>query len=88
MSLVQKFQSLPKGTQIGIIAGAGAAAIILLGLLICCCVRQRRAGRRERALVDADYEKRTAELMAYRMEMGKQRGYVQVSSFGASRERF
>ncbi|MCJ1317096.1 hypothetical protein MMC15_002418 [Xylographa vitiligo] len=88
MSPVQKFQSLSKGAQIGIIAGAGAAAIILLGLLICCCVKQRRAGRRERALVDADYEKRTAELMAYRSEMSKQRGYVQVSSFGASRERF
>ena len=88
MSPVQKFQSLSKGAQIGIIAGAGAAALILLGLMICCCVKQRRAGRRERALVDADYEKRSAELMAYRTEMSKQRGYVQVSSFGASRERF
>ena len=88
MSPVQKFQSLSKGAQIGIIAGAGSAAVILLGLLVFCCVKQRRSGRRERELADADYEKRTAELMSYRAEMGKQRGYVQVDSYGASRDRF
>jgi hypothetical protein len=36
------------------------------------CIRQRRAGRREKALEDAEWEKSSAELMAYRAAIEKQ----------------
>jgi beta-lactamase regulating signal transducer with metallopeptidase domain len=70
--LKQKWNSLPHTTQVAIAAGIGAAVLIGLCAFIFFCIRQRRAGRKERALEDAEWEKNNAELMAYRSAMEKQ----------------
>ena len=43
---------------------------MLLAVLwgVCCC-KQRRAGRRERAVEDANWDKGAAELVEYRKQM-------------------
>ncbi|MCJ1473820.1 hypothetical protein MMC13_002471 [Lambiella insularis] len=91
MNPIQKFQSLSKGAQIAIIASASSVAFILLCLFVFCCFKQRRAGRREREIADAQWEKGTAELMAFRAEMGRtqQKGYSRIdTSYAGSTTRF
>jgi flagellar biosynthesis/type III secretory pathway M-ring protein FliF/YscJ len=68
----QKWNSLSHTTQIAIAAAVGGVALIALFGFAFFCIRQRRAGRRERALEDAEWEKSSAELMAYRAAMEKQ----------------
>ena len=70
-SLKQKWTGLSFGAKIAIAASIGAFIAFILGAWVFCCIKQRRAGKREGALVDAVYEKDTAELMAYRGEMAK-----------------
>jgi len=53
----------------------GAVALALIGLSTLCCIRQRRAGRQERAMADASFEKDTAEMMAYRSQRSKGLGH-------------
>jgi len=69
-SLKQRWDGLSSSAKIGIYASLGAFIAITLGLWTLCCIKGRRAGRREGALADADFEKDTAELMAYRAQMG------------------
>lgn len=91
MSPIQKFESLSKGAQTAIIASAGSVALILLSLFIFCCVKQRRAGRRERKIADAQWEKGTAEVMAFRTQMGRtqQNGYSRIdTSYGGPKSKF
>jgi hypothetical protein len=38
-----------------------------------CCIRQRRAGKHERLIEDAKYEKMQGEVMAYRADMNRMR---------------
>lgn len=63
------FNALPKGAQIGIVAGVIGLVAVLFLLLVFCCIKQRRAGRAEKKLADAEYEKGAAELMDYRRMM-------------------
>lgn len=72
----QKWNSLSHTTQIGIEAAVGGAALLAVLAFAFFCIRQRRAGRRERELEDAEWEKSSAELMAYRATMEKQREQV------------
>ncbi|KAL6720314.1 hypothetical protein ACLMJK_002235 [Lecanora helva] len=85
-SLKQEWSGLSSGAKIAIAAGIGAFIAFILGAWVFCCFKQRRAGKKEGALVDAAYEKDTAELMAYRAEMGKTQ--VKVSEYEVGRGRF
>lgn len=69
-SMRQRWEELSSAAKIGIYASIGAFIAITLGLWTLCCIKGRRAGRREGALADAEFEKDTAELMAYRAQMG------------------
>ena len=53
--------------------------LAFIGLFAFYCIRQRRAGRLERAVADANYEKDTAELMTYRATFGG-KGYTELRS--------
>ena len=68
----QKWNSLSQTTKIAIEASVGGAALVALLAFAFFCVRQRRAGRREREIEDAEWEKSSAELLAYRAAMEKQ----------------
>jgi hypothetical protein len=70
----QRWNELSQAAQIGIYASIGAFIAITLGLWTLCCIKGRRAGKREAALADAEFEKDTAELMAYRAQMGGRTG--------------
>jgi beta-lactamase regulating signal transducer with metallopeptidase domain len=72
----QKWNSLSHTTQVAIGASVAGAALIAAVAFAFFCVRQRRAGRRERELEDAAWEKSNAELMAYRAAMEKQQTQV------------
>lgn len=60
------WNALPKAAQIAIIAGVLGVAALLFLLMVFCCIKQRRAGRREKKIADAEFEKGAAELMDYR----------------------
>lgn len=64
--VVAKFSSLSKTAKIAIAAGAISVFAIGIAVLTICCVRQRRAGRRERAVADAAWEKDMTELRQYK----------------------
>lgn len=68
-TLAQRWAALSKAAQIAIICSIAGVGGLLFALMTCCCVRARRAGRRQKALDDAEFEKGKAELMAYRAEM-------------------
>ncbi|KAF1983734.1 glycoside hydrolase family 16 protein [Aulographum hederae CBS 113979] len=76
------WNNLPKGAQIGIIAGVLAVVAILLVLLTFCCIRQRRAGRAERAIADAEFEKDAQELQQYRAQNKAAMGVFGVGAHG------
>ncbi len=69
-SMQQRWEELSNEAKIGIYVSIGAFIAITLGLWSLCCIKGRRAGKREGALADAEFEKDTAELMAYRAQMG------------------
>ena len=70
-SLTQRFNGLSHGAKIGIFSAIAAAVALSVGMWVFCCFKQRRAGKAERRVADAMFEKDTAELMAYRARMGK-----------------
>jgi hypothetical protein len=61
------------------------AGVLLLGIAIMtfCCIKQRRAGKKERMIADAEFEKGTAELLAFRAEMNRQRALRLQDTKGA-----
>ncbi|KAF2097914.1 cell wall glucanase [Rhizodiscina lignyota] len=65
------WDALPKAAQIAIVCAAIGVGVVLLAILTFCCIKQRRAGRRERAIADAEFEKGAAELMDYRRKMSE-----------------
>ncbi|CAO2658037.1 Nn.00g072970.m01.CDS01 [Neocucurbitaria sp. VM-36] len=64
-----RWQALPQGAKIGIVAGAIGAFAIAMCALLFCCIKQRRAGRREHAALLAEEEKDAAELQEYKRQM-------------------
>ncbi|EXJ65037.1 murein transglycosylase [Cladophialophora yegresii CBS 114405] len=69
----QKWNGLPQTTKyivIGVVCGVVGLAILVFAF---CCIRQRRAGKHERLLEDAKYEKMQGEVMAYRADMNRMR---------------
>ncbi|KAI4225418.1 MAG: hypothetical protein L6R40_008366 [Gallowayella cf. fulva] len=74
----QRWNNLSPGAKIGVGSAVGVTSIALIVLAGIYCVRQRRAGRRERALADLEFEKERRELGAYQMQMAK--GGFAVSS--------
>lgn len=71
LSVSQRFNGLSHGAKIAVFSAVAVAIAVCVGMWALCCVKQRRAGRAERRLADAMFEKDTAELMAYRAQMGK-----------------
>ena len=70
-SVTQRFNGLSHGAKIGIFSTVVAAIAVCVVMWAFCCIKQRRAGKAERRVADAMFEKDTAELMAYRSQMGK-----------------
>lgn len=85
-SLKQRWAGLPSGAKIAVGASIGAFLAIILVAWAFCCIKQRRAGKREGALVEAAYEKDTAELMRYRGEMA--RSHSNFAEYAAGKERY
>lgn len=69
----QKWNSLSSTTKIAIAAAVGGVLLVSMAVFAFCCVRQRRAGKRERLMEDAKFEKSTAELLAFRAQMARDR---------------
>ncbi|GAB7348354.1 hypothetical protein MBLNU459_g6323t1 [Dothideomycetes sp. NU459] len=61
-----KFSHLPKWAQYTIAGGLSFAAAVSIALFAFCCVRSRRAGKRERAAADAEFDRNVQELNAYK----------------------
>ncbi|MCJ1309359.1 hypothetical protein MMC25_003018 [Agyrium rufum] len=79
----QRFNAYPTSTKIAIFASAGGALALVLVLITWCCVRQRRAGRREREIADAEWEKAHAEVLSHRAMQGQQgQGQAQMGQMG------
>ncbi|KAL8721243.1 MAG: hypothetical protein Q9225_002020 [Loekoesia sp. 1 TL-2023] len=78
MTASQRWNSMSSGAKIGVGSAVGVASVALVALAAFYCVRQRKAGRRERAVADADFEREAREMTAYRQQMAK--GGFAVSS--------
>ncbi|RMZ82970.1 hypothetical protein DV737_g1833, partial [Chaetothyriales sp. CBS 132003] len=72
-SVKQKWNGLSKTAKIAIVSSVGGVALVCAAVFAFCCFKQRRAGRHERLIEDAKFEKDTAELLAYRTEMSRLR---------------
>jgi hypothetical protein len=72
-SAAQRWRSLSDSAKIGIFCSVAGVLLVAIGIMAFCCVKQRRAGKKERMLADAEFEKGTAELLAFRAEMHRQR---------------
>ncbi|KAF2151876.1 glycoside hydrolase family 16 protein [Myriangium duriaei CBS 260.36] len=64
-----RWSNLPQGARIGIIGGAIGVGAICLILFTFCCIKNRRAGRKERAIADAEWERNLTELQRYKQMM-------------------
>lgn len=69
----QKWNALSPTTKIAVGASIGGALLIAMLVFAFFCVKQRSAGRRERAIEDAAFEKNAADVMAYRAAMVQQK---------------
>ena len=65
-TVAQRWAGLSTGAKIAIYVSISAVVLAVIGVSAICCISQRRAGRQERALADANWEKDHAEAMAYR----------------------
>ncbi|KAI1613693.1 extracellular cell wall glucanase Crf1/allergen Asp F9 [Exophiala viscosa] len=72
-TIKQKWNGLPQTTKYIIIGVVGGVLLIVASVFAFCCIRQRRAGKHERLIEDAKYEKNAAEVLAYRADMTKMR---------------
>lgn len=78
----QRWKALPKSAQIAIISSLAGVLLVGLAVMTFCCIKQRKAGKRERAIADAEFEKGTAELLAFKAEMNRQREMRMQDSSG------
>lgn len=66
LTVRQRWNQLPTGAKIAIVCGSVAVAAILLGILTYCCIKRRKQGRKERALLDAQWDRDEAELLEHK----------------------
>lgn len=79
----QRWNGLAPTTKYIIIGVVGGVALLCVAIFAFCCIRQRRAGKHEKLVEDAKYDKITAEVMAYRADMSRMRNeksYVAVNT--------
>ncbi|KAK6364631.1 hypothetical protein LTS17_011928 [Exophiala oligosperma] len=69
----QKWNGLAPTTKYIIGGVVGGVALLAIAIFTFCCVRQRRAGKHEKLIEDAKYEKNAAEVLAYRADMSRMR---------------
>jgi beta-glucanase (GH16 family) len=69
----QKWNGLSKENKIIIASVVLGIVAICICVFAFCCIRQRRAGKHEKLVEDAKFEKSQAELLAYRAEMSRLR---------------
>jgi len=60
------YNALSKTAKIAVAVAAISATAISVALLAFCCIKNRRAGRRERAAADAEYDRHLTELKQYK----------------------
>ena len=78
----RRWSNLSKTAKIAIFSSVVGSLVIAIALFIFCCIRQRKAGKKERAAEDAEFEKGTADLLAFRAEMSRQRAMRMEHSHG------
>ncbi|KAL9596825.1 MAG: hypothetical protein Q9219_005539 [cf. Caloplaca sp. 3 TL-2023] len=71
MTASQRWNNLSSGAKAGVGSAVGASAVALVALAAFYCVKQRKAGRKEKAIADADFEREAREMTAYRQQMAK-----------------
>jgi Glycosyl hydrolases family 16 len=69
----QKWNGLSKTTKIIIAASVLGVVVVCIAVFAFCCIRQRRAGKHEKLVEDAKFEKNQSELLAYRAQMSRMR---------------
>jgi hypothetical protein len=69
----QRWRALSSTAKIAIACSIAGVILLAILIMVFCCIKQRRAGKKERALADAEFEKGTVELLAFRAEMNRQR---------------
>ncbi|KIX07020.1 uncharacterized protein Z518_04996 [Rhinocladiella mackenziei CBS 650.93] len=72
-TMEQKWNGLAPTTKYIIIGVVVGVVILCIAIFTFCCIRQRRAGKHEKLIEDAKYEKNTAEVLAYRADMSRLR---------------
>jgi hypothetical protein len=72
-SMTQKWNGLPSTTKYIIAGVVGGVLLLAIIIFAFCCIRQRRAGKHERLVEDAKYEKMQGEVLAYRADMNRAR---------------
>lgn len=70
--------------KIAVYCSVAGVLFLTMAILAFCCIKQRRAGKKERLLADAEFEKGTAELLAFRAEMNRQRALRMQDTNGGS----
>jgi hypothetical protein len=72
-SVAQRWKSLSNSAKVAIFCSAAGVLLVAVTVMTFCCIRQRKAGKKERAIADAEFEKGATELLAFRAEMNRQR---------------
>jgi beta-lactamase regulating signal transducer with metallopeptidase domain len=72
-SATRRWKSLSNSAKVAIFCSVAGVLLVAIAVMTFCCIRQRRAGKKERAIADAEFEKGTTELLAFRAEMNRQR---------------
>ena len=69
----QRWNGLSKENKIIIASVVLGVVAVCICVFAFCCIRQRRAGKHEKLVEDAKFEKNQSELLAYRAQMSRQR---------------
>lgn len=81
----QKWNGLSNQTKYIIIGVVSGVVLLFIAIFAFCCIKQRRAGKHEKLIEDAKYEKNAAEVMAYRSDMTRHRNdQLKSAQYGVS----
>ncbi|KAL2402970.1 extracellular glycosidase [Exophiala dermatitidis] len=72
-SAKQKWNGLSSTTKYIIVGVVCGVALLCIAIFAFCCIRQRRAGKHEKLIEDAKYDKNAVEVLAYRADMTRLR---------------